>query len=104
MPTQAQIIAGNAKRVAEHHPDTLRMWADIPSLHQTTEQRVAVMLGRYKPTMIHIGINGVWSARLADGGHMSSYEKLDYHTGCRLFLESLREAGIPFTYHGTITL
>ena len=65
--------------------------------------RIREMLAR-KPTMIHIATNGVWSADLADGATIFSYEKLDYHVGCREFLEGLRAANIPFTYHGEITL
>jgi hypothetical protein len=61
------------------------------------------MLAR-KPTMIHLAVNGVWSADLEDGSTIFSYEKLDYHTGTREFLEGLRAAGIPFTTHGSITL
>ncbi len=68
-----------------------------------TISRVERMLAR-KPTMIHIAVNGAWSADLADGSTIFSYEKLDYHTGCREFLEGLRAANIPFTCHGDYTL
>lgn len=75
----------------------------MSGLTDTAETRVAALLAR-RPTRIHLAVNGVWSADLADGSTVFSYEKLDYHTGSRAFLEGLRAAGIPFTYHGEITL
>lgn len=68
-----------------------------------TTTRVANMLAR-KPLHIHIAVNGTWSADLEDGVVLYSYEKLDYHTGCRAFLEGLRDAGIPIVNHGEYTL
>jgi hypothetical protein len=68
-----------------------------------TASRIATMLAR-RPTRIHIAVNGVWSADLADGSTIFSYEKLDYHTDCREFLEGLRDAGIPFIFHGEVVL
>lgn len=75
---------------------------------KTTAERIAEMIAR-KPTCIHIARNGVWSAdipsRYSNGtSSLFSYEKLDYHAGCREFLEGLRDAGIPFVFHGTVTL
>ena len=68
--------------------------------NQTTNERAAKFVATNKPTMIHIAVNGVWSARNGDGSSTFSYEKLDYHAGCREFLEGLRDLGIPFTFHG----
>jgi hypothetical protein len=67
----------------------------------TTEERVAELLAR-KPTKIHIACNGVWSADLADGGSIYSYEKLGLHTGCWDFLQCLWLAGVPFEVHGEV--
>jgi ribosomal protein L18 len=73
------------------------------TLNDSTAERIAKTLAR-KPILIHIAVNGVWSADLEGGACLFSYEKLDYHSDTRAFLEGLRDAGIPFVYHGSITL
>jgi len=70
---------------------------------ETIETRVAKFLAQ-RPERMTIAVNGVWGARMCDGSHVSSYEKLDYHTGCRAFLEGIKAAGVPFTVYGDVGL
>ena len=74
---------------------------------ETTEdwnkRRVAEFLAD-KPIEVYIARNGVWGAKLANGASVQSYEKLDYHTGCRAYLEALIAAGVKVINYSEIEL
>ena len=48
---------------------------------------------------LHIAINGVWSARLKEGGIIHSYETIGYHKGSVEFLKGVRDAGVRIVNH-----
>jgi len=70
----------------------------------TTNERAAEFVATRKPTRMHVAVNGCWSATLANGGNLSSYERLDYHAGTREFLQAVADAGVPFIYYGDVRL
>lgn len=91
--------ARTARQIVDDCPSLLRQIRAIPSLKRNTLQRVVCALADGF-TEIHIGLSGAWSARTVDGASITAYEKLDYHTGCRDFLEAMRAAGCPIVEHG----
>ena len=46
-----------------------------------------------KMTVCTIAINNVWGGRTKDGGHVSSYEKLGYHSGSLEFIRGVLASG-----------
>lgn len=91
--------ANMARDILDNCPETVREYQSVPSLKRNTLQRVVCALADGY-TEIHIGLSGAWSARTASGASVTAYEKLDYHSGCREFLEAMRAAGVPIVEHG----
>lgn len=91
--------ARTARRIVDECPSLLKTIRAIPGLQRNTLQRVVCALADGY-TEIHIGLSGAWSARTSSGAHVTAYEKLDYHSGCREFLEAMRAAGVPIIEHG----
>lgn len=67
------------------------------------KRRLAEMLAD-KPVEVYVARNGVWGAKLENGADVYAYEKLDYHAGCREFLESLIAAGVKVINYSNMEL
>ena len=91
--------ARTARQIVSECPSLLKTIRAIPGLQRNTLHRVVCALADGY-TEIHIGLSGAWSARTANGASVHAYEKLDYHSGCREFLEAMRAAGVPIVEHG----
>jgi len=91
--------ANLARAIVDDCPSQVARCRAVPSLKQNTLERVVCALADGF-TEIHIGLSGAWSARTAGGASVHAYEKLDYHSGCREFLEAMRAAGCPIVEHG----
>lgn len=61
---------------AEDFKSPLDSWS--PASYAEEQYQAGLKLAQ-QGAEIHIAINGVWSARMPDGAHISSYEKLGYH-------------------------
>ena len=44
---------------------------------------------------VAIAVNNVWGGRAKDGGCVSSYEKIGYHTGSTDFIRGVLSTGCP---------
>ena len=98
LPTPEE-TASLARAIVDDCPIQVARCRDVPSLKRNTLERVVCALADGY-TEIHIGLSGAWSARTEDGASVHAYEKLDYHSGCREFLEAMRAAGCPIVEHG----
>jgi hypothetical protein len=43
---------------------------------------------------VSIAVNGVWGAKMKDGGSLQSYEKIGYHAGTEHLLRGFTDSGV----------
>jgi hypothetical protein len=55
-------------------------------------------IGR-KAKEIHIACDSTWSARMLDGGYMSSYESVGYHANTKELLQGFLDSGAEIWIH-----
>lgn len=51
---------------------------------------------------VSIGINNVWGANTKDGGCVSSYERIGYHSGSVDFIDGVLSTGCPVVVHRVV--
>lgn len=47
-----------------------------------------------KAEHVTIAVNGVWGAKMKDGSHIHSYEKIGYHAGTAALMDGFKASGV----------
>jgi len=87
-------------RPARDFLDAPSFGTDFDVDEDRSEQRYQDELKRCEGyTAFHIGINGTWSAKCKDGGHVSSYEGIGYHAYTADLLQAVLDSDCAFIVH-----
>lgn len=60
------------------------------------EQYEKHLRGAENYTEFFISVNGTWGARTKEGGHITSYEGIGYHSATSMILKAIIDSGVPF--------
>lgn len=100
MPTYAELAALPA--LAYLSPEMFRTSFDAWHVNAGTNKSKQYLDGLktgQDSIEIHIAINSVWSARLKNGGHLSSYEGIGYHACTADLLRGFLDSGCKIVVH-----
>lgn len=82
---------------AFRNPDNFRVAADDWQENADLPRRQAAVIAELAPNVRHfvINANGTWGAEMTDGGILSTYETIGYHSGTAALLRAILDTGKP---------
>lgn len=82
---------------AFQNPENFKTENDTPALD--AEQYKKGLETGQNAQHISIAVNGVWGAKMNDGGHVASYERIGYHASTAALLRGFLASGVKIKVH-----